>query len=286
MFKAMIEGPWPESCGTAEEPQEVRLGFLCNADAALIVLKMMHGRYERFIEKPSLDLLVDTALVADYFTCCDLLEVYSQRLGLDTLTTSSAVCAPSVAAMDKILMVSLAFRHDVLFQNITRRIIRYSCRPLQTALPIPRALIDDLEERRADLVAFLAEPLTDLLDRLRTGRICDVKCDHMTMQILLQRLPQLRIIDGAISVPKLGTCPDDVIAVIKQTMPTMMSYYTRRHSCHCGKSLMDYGYGVNLEEKARGESGFALTGDGSWTLGEPLSSDGDNDFQSAKFGNA
>lgn len=162
VFKAMIEGPWVETKGTPDEPKEIRVSEF-DPDALHLVLRLMHYpskgyRVPKYV-CGDFDWFFDIAAVCDYYQCAGLLkrQEFKNALRRDNFVLSAAPYDEDRLA--RALIVSLIFRNDNAFRLATGAFIQHNRgEPLKTTQPLPKKLVEKLEQTRIERIGEFVNP--------------------------------------------------------------------------------------------------------------------------------
>ena len=133
-FCAMLNGPWAEA---TPQPGSIRAveAESWNAKALLHVLDIIHGHHRSVPKEMTFDLLVEIALIVDYYNCYEVCEAHVTQWisGLQTRL-------PEEYGTECILWISVAwiFSLDDIFEKMTLLAIRESTGPIEFPdIPIP-----------------------------------------------------------------------------------------------------------------------------------------------------
>jgi hypothetical protein len=108
-------------------------------EALLIVLRILHGRNKQVPRKASLDMLAKIAILEDYYTFGESLDVFTEIWVQELIKVS----IPTVYCRDLVLWIWVAwlFDKDQQFKEATTTAIKQSTESLRTlGLPIPAIL--------------------------------------------------------------------------------------------------------------------------------------------------
>lgn len=94
-----------------------------DAQAFLVVMKAMHGKFRGISRCVDLEMLAKVAAIVDYYDCHESLEPLS-TIWIEMLSRASPL--PKTCDRDLLLwlLVSFVFRNEIIFQHITKTAIR------------------------------------------------------------------------------------------------------------------------------------------------------------------
>ncbi|OXV05291.1 hypothetical protein Egran_06941, partial [Elaphomyces granulatus] len=147
-FKRMLSGGWQESktlqlqgCLRIKEKD-------WDAGALQILMDVIHGRTRKVPKVISLETLARIAILADYYECLEVVEMFSS-MWMESLKST----IPETFSRDAMLWICISwtFRHSEIFQKATQIAINHSTGPVQTmSLPIPERIIRESIDRPVD----------------------------------------------------------------------------------------------------------------------------------------
>ncbi|RYN23429.1 hypothetical protein AA0112_g9345 [Alternaria arborescens] len=141
-------------------------------EAFLIVLQILHGRNKQVPRKVSLDMLAKIAILEDYYTFGESLDIFTEMWIQELMKVS----IPKVYCRDLVLWIWVAwlFDKDQQFKEATTVAIKQSTEALRTLdLPIPAILSDEIDNTRYQAIEFFIEGLHDRLEKYRsTDYVC------------------------------------------------------------------------------------------------------------------
>ncbi|KAK0619421.1 hypothetical protein B0T14DRAFT_432395, partial [Immersiella caudata] len=240
MFKAMLTGGWKEgdkSNGTAEVGAED-----WDTEALVIVMNVLHSHYRQVPKKVSLEMLAKIAIIVDYYQIHEALQIIAS-LWINALKES----LPDSPGRDVTLwiLVSLVFGDATVFRQVTKIAILRSKKDITIPhnLPIPLAVIDQLNQHRKGSIDVIAAAFRGLRDDYIHGRQgCSFECRAMHLGTLMKNLSGLKFL----SYPPETPYGDLSLAEVVECITTMrspkwysdddISYSKRRshtaHQCH------------------------------------------------------
>lgn len=78
IFQCMLKRQWKEGISGGQPPREL-LTSECDIEAVLVLLNIIHGRHRAVPKLVSLETLVRTAILVDYYQCHEATEVLVDR---------------------------------------------------------------------------------------------------------------------------------------------------------------------------------------------------------------
>ncbi|CAN9252193.1 unnamed protein product [Alternaria alternata] len=227
-------------------------------EAFLIVLQILHGRNKQVPRKVSLDMLAKIAILEDYYTFGESLDVFTEMWVQELMKVS----VPKVYCRDLVLWIWVAwlFDKDQQFKQATTVAIKQSTEALRTLhLPIPAILsgtfiprsdeisdrlhtADEIDNTRYQAIEFVIEALHDRLERYRSADyVCpsdanqSFMCGSFLFGSLTKELSRLELMSPRPEVPFPGlsfnrTC-ELVGAMQSRWWYSDNGSYSRAHSC-------------------------------------------------------
>ncbi|CAN9267634.1 unnamed protein product [Alternaria alternata] len=210
-------------------------------EAFLIVLQILHGRNKQVPRKVSLDMLAKIAILEDYYTFGESLDVFTEMWVQELMKVS----VPKVYCRDLVLWIWVAwlFDKDQQFKQATTVAIKQSTEALRTLhLPIPAILSDEIDNTRYQAIEFVIEALHDRLERYRSADyVCpsdanqSFMCGSFLFGSLTKELSRLELMSPRPEVPFPGlsfnrTC-ELVGAMQSRWWYSDNGSYSRAHSC-------------------------------------------------------
>lgn len=131
-FQMMFGGPWKESSRTNGKPHAISL-TVCDQEAFLIILSIIHGRTRRVPETVSLELLSKIAVLVDYYRCHEAVEHFARSWGKGHSWVDRC-------NRDLVLQITITtvFAHTRDLRQLCKVAIRRARGPIPTLdLPIP-----------------------------------------------------------------------------------------------------------------------------------------------------
>ncbi|KAF5565049.1 hypothetical protein FPHYL_4427 [Fusarium phyllophilum] len=116
-FKAMLGGPFSEGIRNKDNLFEVK-AFEWNAEALVILLDIIHGHHRSLPQKVELDVLIEIAMLCDYYQCEEIVETFADRwitaLGEDKPTIIEKLEAQRLKLINETL-INLYGLHESLW---------------------------------------------------------------------------------------------------------------------------------------------------------------------------
>ncbi|KAM0541476.1 hypothetical protein ACHAPJ_013241 [Fusarium lateritium] len=78
VFKTMLDGPFSEGIRNKDNLFEVK-AFEWNAEALVILLGIIHGHHKSLPQKVELDILIEIAMLCDYYQCEEIVDIFAER---------------------------------------------------------------------------------------------------------------------------------------------------------------------------------------------------------------
>ncbi|CAN9266257.1 unnamed protein product [Alternaria alternata] len=179
-------------------------------EAFLIVLQILHGRNKQVPRKVSLDMLAKIAILEDYYTFGESLDVFTEMWVQELMKVS----VPKVYCRDLVLWIWVAwlFDKDQQFKQATTVAIKQSTEALRTLhLPIPAILSDEIDNTRYQAIEFVIEALHGRLERYRSADyVCpsdanqSFMCGSFLFGSLTKELSRLELMSPRPEVPFPG----------------------------------------------------------------------------------
>ncbi|PON24630.1 hypothetical protein TGAM01_v206560 [Trichoderma gamsii] len=155
-----------------------------NEEALLTVMRILHGRTKVIPRTISLEKLAKIAVVIDYYNLHEAID-FSAKEWIYNLKE------PPPTSFGRTLLlrflVSWVFSEVYTFRQLSKIIIQESRGPVNAqSLPIPKAIIDALDQKRQELVSGVISGLESLQGKLREipGE-CVFDCSAMTLGALM-----------------------------------------------------------------------------------------------------
>ncbi|EXA34950.1 hypothetical protein FOVG_13735 [Fusarium oxysporum f. sp. pisi HDV247] len=140
VFKAMLDGPFKESCRNQDGRFEAK-AFEYSAEALLILLDIMHGHHRRVPKTMELSLLTEMAILVDYYMCHEIVEMFAENWIASVIQEDEIEGSDYQANISR-LFISWVFEKTELFNSIVYSILKLTARPIRTDLPLPSTILD------------------------------------------------------------------------------------------------------------------------------------------------
>ncbi|KAI1055500.1 hypothetical protein LB506_011362 [Fusarium annulatum] len=139
VFKAMLDGPFSESCRNKDGRFEVRTSE-CSASALLILLDIIHGHHRDVPKTMELDLLTEMAILVDYYECHEIVEMFAENWIASVIQEDEIERSSHQTNMSR-LFISWVFAKSELFNSVVRTVLKVTAGPIQTDLPLPSIIL-------------------------------------------------------------------------------------------------------------------------------------------------
>ncbi|RBR24097.1 uncharacterized protein FIESC28_03096 [Fusarium coffeatum] len=196
VFNRMIKGNFQES-----QPNDVGLLEIRASDwntrAFLILLDIIHGHHSQVPRNLDLDTVAQIGLLVDYYDCLEIVQVFFDHwhahlhdwwkyswLSFDKGSMKSFGEAESI-----LLFIAWTFRSPVVFRNLTISAIGTTSGLVETNLPIPNQIFDQIDQQRIGLLHELFSRLYTLQENLFVGQIgCSLECSCRLLGYLMKQM--------------------------------------------------------------------------------------------------
>ncbi len=189
VFQSMlIRNGWKEATQLKEQGSVDINAYDFGTEALLVFLRIVHCQVTQIPDRMSLDLMAKLAVVADYYKCRDLVAFYVKRIIRDSHCNTQ----PKRFSRTLVLWiwVSYFYEIDYLFDLVTTTAVREAggvIAPL--GLPIPREIIDDLNDIRVKGIKKVVDALHAAKDALLTPPVkCSIQCDSALLGALTMQM--------------------------------------------------------------------------------------------------
>lgn len=225
-------------------------------EAFLIVLRILHGRNKQVPRKVSLDMLAKIAILEDYYTFGESLDVFTEIWVQELIKVS----IPTVYCRDLVLWIWVAwlFDKDQQFKEATTTAIKQSTESLRTlGLPIPAILsgmfvscsheirghlhiADEIDNTRYQAIDFVVESLHERLERYRSidyvcpyGDNYSFECGSFLLGNMMKELTRLNLYQPRPEVPFPSLSFKDLCNRVRGIRPACWAPEGHYHSHSC-----------------------------------------------------
>ncbi|KAF4462259.1 hypothetical protein FALBO_10929 [Fusarium albosuccineum] len=218
VFKAMIEGKYKESQPNHQGLMEIGASEW-NAQALLILLDVIHGHHRDVPRTLDPETIVQIGFLVDYYDCLEVVEIFFDRWCLFIKKWNAFSWAfPEVPRFGQddtlLLFIAWAFRSRV-FSNLTRSAAFNSERLIETDLPIPNKILENIEEKRVELIDQLFSKLYNLQEDLVVGRVgCSLECSCRLLGYLMKEMREKELPATKPDKPFSGYSVPSVLKII------------------------------------------------------------------------
>jgi hypothetical protein len=246
VFSKMIQGNFQESQPNDEGLLEIRASDW-NTRALLTFLDIIHGHHRQVPRKLDLDTVTQIGFLVDYYDCLEIVQVFfdhwvthlSDWWKYGWLLFDKSSIRPFGKAEAVLLFIALTFQSPVVFKNLTICAIRTTSSLVETHLPIPSQILDQIDQQRIGLLRQLFSQLYTLQEDLFAGRVgCSLECSCRLLGYLMKQMRDQGLPMMKPEQPFLGfsvTSVADFIRGIKTP-----SWYSKKQNvdpCKLEKSL-------------------------------------------------
>ncbi|KAI1022238.1 hypothetical protein LB504_007214 [Fusarium proliferatum] len=206
VFKAMLDGPFSEGIRNKDNLFEVK-AFEWNAEALVILLDIIHGHHRCLPKEVELDILVEIAMLCDYYRCEEIVEVFAERW----ITAFGEDKPPyeDEATMNW-MFIAWAFQKGKLFNSMVAATLQHRKIPIYTDLPLPSTIIEKVEAQRVKLINEVLNNLYGLQESLLvTNDDCKRECASMLLGSLMKQMRE-----AGLEILK----PNDLSSTIRSVM--------------------------------------------------------------------
>ena len=272
-FKKILLSPGKEGVVLSSSTYTIN-ALECNVEPMLILMNIIHGRVRSVPRSISLEMLVQIAVIVDYYDCHEVVELFA-----DCWIRELSHSLPEEYGRDLLLWlaVSWIFSQKALFKAMTEVAVRKSKGPVQTlGLPIPSRIVGMLivrqdEECLTELtnsVETIDQQRQELLDRMIHGlhnlllysydrTKCSFECSSMLLGALTRQMHTHGLLNPKPAKPFLGHSVDGITSTVRSFVSPKWgepgSY--SEHECTlatfldpCVSSVVDGIEGLELEE--------------------------------------
>ncbi|KAF5635722.1 hypothetical protein F52700_5033 [Fusarium sp. NRRL 52700] len=205
VFKAMLDGPFSEGTRNKDNLFEVK-AFEWNAEALVIVLDIIHGHHRSLPQKVELDILIEIAILCDYYQCEEIVETFAERW----ITAFGEDKPYEEKATMNWMFIAWVFQKGDLFNSKVTATLQHSRIPVHTDLPLPSAIIDKIEAQRLKLNNDVLDNLYGLHESLWvTNDDCRRECASMLLGSLMKQMRE-----AGLEIPKPKSLPSTIRSLV------------------------------------------------------------------------
>lgn len=136
VFKAMLDGHFSEGIRNKDNLFGVK-AFEWNAEALVTLLDIIHGHHRSIPKTVDLDILIEIAMLCDYYQCQEIVETFAERW----ITAFGEDKPPEEEATMNWMFIAWVFQQGKLFTNMVAETLKNSKIPVHTDLPLPSTII-------------------------------------------------------------------------------------------------------------------------------------------------
>ncbi|KAH9230317.1 hypothetical protein K456DRAFT_1898783 [Colletotrichum gloeosporioides 23] len=157
-----------------------------DAQAFLVVMKAMHGKFRGISRCVDLEMLAKVAAIVDYYDCHESLEPLS-TIWIEMLSRASPL--PKTCDRDLLLWLLVSF----------------GPLPSLDRLPIRSSITDAIDQRREDIIERILKMLENQAERFRNGSSgCKFECSATLLGLLVKNMAEHRLSHPTPSRPYTG----------------------------------------------------------------------------------
>ncbi|KAG5746829.1 hypothetical protein H9Q69_010017 [Fusarium xylarioides] len=205
VFKAMLDGPFSERIRNKGNLFEVK-AFEWNAEALVILLDIIHGHHRSLPQKVELDILIEIAMLCDYYRCEEIVETFAKQW-----ITAFAEDKPyEEEATMNWMFIAWVFQRGDMFNSKVAMTLQYSRISVHTDLPLPSAIIEKVEAQRLKLINDILNNLYGLHESLWvTNDDCKPECATMLLGSLMKQMRE-----AGLEIPKPKGLPSTIRSLV------------------------------------------------------------------------
>ncbi|KAF5626777.1 uncharacterized protein FTJAE_9448 [Fusarium tjaetaba] len=178
VFRRMIQGQFKES-----EPNEQGLFEIktseWDAEALLIILDIIHGHHSSVPKRPSLEVIAQIGMIADYYDCLEVVRTFFQNWHSSMKIWENYSIRPSGSAGVLDLLDPRVLSTNAL---------------VETTLPIPAKIFEAINNQRCQIIENLISEIYDLKDDLEAGRVgCCPLCSWRLREVFMSKMGTLNL---------------------------------------------------------------------------------------------
>ncbi|KAL9561201.1 hypothetical protein ACKAV7_014556 [Fusarium commune] len=197
VFRAMLDGPFSEGIRKKDNLFEVR-AFEWNAEALVILLDIIHGHHRSLPKRVELDILIEIAMLCDYYQCQEIVETFAERW----ITAFGEDKPYEEEATMNWMFIAWVFQKGHLFTSMVAATLQHSRIPMHTDLPLPSTIIEKVEAQRLKLINHVLNNLYGLHESLwATNDGCKPQCASMLLGSLMKQMREAGLIPKPKGLP-------------------------------------------------------------------------------------
>ncbi|KAK2030301.1 hypothetical protein LX32DRAFT_615728 [Colletotrichum zoysiae] len=256
-YDKKVNGTWEEATPHPADGRYHLEASDWDPAALLILMNVIHGRTRSVPRRVDCEMLAKIAVLVDYYDCLEAVEVFSS-MWIDALNDQ----LPSECSRELVLWLLIAhvFHQDDVFAKITKTAVLGGQGPMPTLeLPIPSIVVDLIDWRRQDAIAFILNSLNDLLVSLRKE---PGDYNHVSSCVNLGALDRAMYKENllGLSEPYLGHAVTKLETTVRAfRTPDRNSYSHRYSSGYDGSNLWTIINDRLDSESAKNKEGFSLS---------------------------
>ncbi|KAK3356734.1 hypothetical protein B0T25DRAFT_603286 [Lasiosphaeria hispida] len=217
VFKALLTGGWREGQPAINgEYQITAEGW--EADAMVVFLDALHGRYLEIPKTVTLELLAKIAVIVDYYAAHEAMHLlYPLWVGHLRAMAFFATGSHDPRELALWICITWVFSDEPTFVNVVRDAVEHNATEFWAwELPIPGAVIDRINNRRKELVDTIHSSLRSLVEELIQGREgCDAACRTMQLGVLYQTVSRIGLLGYVPGVLPPIKCVSEIVKKIE-----------------------------------------------------------------------
>ncbi|KAI1009403.1 hypothetical protein LB504_002914 [Fusarium proliferatum] len=193
VFRRMFHGKFKESEPNDQGLLEIRTSEW-DAEALLIILDIIQGHHSSVPKRPSLDVIAQIGVIADYYDCLEAIRIFFQHCHSsmkiwEKYSTRPPEWGPGWGVIDPTphflslepctakpfdgeatigLFMAWIVQDKAQFRALTASAVLSTNGPLETALPIPPRIIEAINNQRCEVIDDMFSQIYNLKDDLIT----------------------------------------------------------------------------------------------------------------------
>ncbi|KAF5695675.1 short-chain alcohol dehydrogenase/reductase [Fusarium denticulatum] len=205
IFRAMLDGPFSEGIRSKDGFFEVKV-FEWNAKALVIVLDIIHGHHRSLPQKVELDILIEIAMLYDYYQCEEIVETFAKQW----ITAFEEDKPYEEEATMNWMFVAWVFQREDLFNTKVAVTLQHSKIPVHTDLPLPSTILEKVEAQRLKFINDVLNNVYGLHESLWvTNDDCKPECASMLLGSLMKQMRE-----AGLEIPKPKGLPSTIRSLV------------------------------------------------------------------------